>query len=163
MYVVILHGRPCRAGPAPYGTRENALRLSPMTQDDRTRKTSRWNCPVRCASSGLRHGWRPVAARPHAPLPPYAEPPQPVRDLAAQRAGNTVHLTFSVPQKTTDKLPVRGPMTAKLCRSVDGWPLPAYGHGGHSRRAENLRHGRQPARRTHSGTGRVLSPISSPS
>jgi hypothetical protein len=50
-----------------------------------------------------------------------------VRDLSASRAGDTVHLTFSVPQKTTDKLPVRGPMTAKLCRSVDAEPCQPAG------------------------------------
>jgi hypothetical protein len=48
--------------------------------------------------------------------------PQPVHDLAATRAGNTVHLTFSVPQKTTDKLPVRGAMTARFCRGVESRP-----------------------------------------
>jgi hypothetical protein len=59
---------------------------------------------------------------PAAPQPPTLNLPQPVRDLAAARAGNTVHLTFAVPQKTTDKLPVRGAMTARLCRSVESGP-----------------------------------------
>ena len=59
---------------------------------------------------------------PAAPLPPTLNLPQPVHDLAATRVGNTVHVTFSVPQKTTDKLPVRGAMTARLCRSVEGGP-----------------------------------------
>ena len=63
---------------------------------------------------------------PAAPLAPTLNLPQPVHDLAATRVGNTVHVTFSVPQKTTDKLPVRGAMTARLCRSVEGGPcLPA--------------------------------------
>lgn len=64
---------------------------------------------------------------PAAPLPPTLNLPLPVRDLAARRAGDTVHLTFSVPQKTTDKLPVRGPMTATLCRSVEAGPCQAAG------------------------------------
>jgi hypothetical protein len=64
---------------------------------------------------------------PAAPLPPTLNLPQPVRDLAASRAGDTVHLTFSVPQKTTDKLPVRGPMTASLCRSVETGPCQPAG------------------------------------
>ena len=64
---------------------------------------------------------------PAAPLPPTLNLPQPVRDLAASRSGDTVHLTFSVPQKTTDKLPVRGPMTASLCRSVDTGPCQPAG------------------------------------
>jgi hypothetical protein len=50
-----------------------------------------------------------------------------VRDLTAVRAGDIVHLTFSVPQKTTDKLPVRGPITATLCRSVDTGPCQPAG------------------------------------
>jgi hypothetical protein len=62
---------------------------------------------------------------PAAPLPPTLNLPQPVHDLAATRVGNTVHVTFSVPQKTTDKLPVRGAMTARLCRSVEGGPCQA--------------------------------------
>lgn len=64
---------------------------------------------------------------PAAPLPPTLNLPQPVRDLAARRIGDTVHLTFSVPQKTTDKLPVRGTMTAKLCRSLDSGPCQPVG------------------------------------
>jgi hypothetical protein len=56
---------------------------------------------------------------PAAPLPPTLNLPQPVRDLAATRSGSTVHITFSVPLKTTDKLPVRGTMTAHLCRNVE--------------------------------------------
>lgn len=64
---------------------------------------------------------------PAAPMPPTLNLPQPVRDLAAVRAGDTVHLTFSVPQKTTDKLPVRGPVTARLCRSVETGPCQPAG------------------------------------
>lgn len=64
---------------------------------------------------------------PAAPLPPTLNLPQPVRDLAATRAGDTVHVTFSVPQKTTDKLPVRGPMTAALCRSENAGPCQPAG------------------------------------
>lgn len=64
---------------------------------------------------------------PAAPLPPTLNLPQPVRDLAATRVGNTVRLSFTVPQKTTDKLPVRGSMTVKLCRSVDSGPCDEAG------------------------------------
>jgi hypothetical protein len=96
-----------------------------MTQDDRRGK--HWAgivlsvallpvCVMAAAGCGA----------PAAPLPPTLNLPQPVHDLAATRVGNTVHATFSVPQKTTDKLPVRGAMTARLCRSVEGGPcLPA--------------------------------------
>jgi hypothetical protein len=64
---------------------------------------------------------------PAAPLPPTLNLPQPVRDLAARRTGDAVHLTFSVPLKTTDKLPVRGSMTAKLCRSLENGPCQPAG------------------------------------
>jgi hypothetical protein len=70
-------------------------------------------------SVALLSGFAAGCGAPAAPLPPTLNLPQPVRDLAAKRIGDTVHLTFSVPQKTTDKLPVRGPMTAKLCRSLE--------------------------------------------
>src|ERR1700730_2092599 len=68
-----------------------------------------------------------VCGAPAAPQPPTLNLPQPVRDLTAKRAGNVVHLTFSVPQKTTDKLPVRGAMTTHLCRSVESGPCQPAG------------------------------------
>jgi hypothetical protein len=71
-----------------------------------------------CVVVGLATG----CGAPAAPQPPTLNLPQPVRDLAATRAGDSVHLTFSVPQKTTDKLPVRGAMTARLCRAVESGP-----------------------------------------
>jgi hypothetical protein len=64
---------------------------------------------------------------PAAPQPPTLNLPQPVRDLTAKRAGNVVHLTFTVPQKTTDKLPVRGAMTVHLCRNAESGPCQAAG------------------------------------
>jgi hypothetical protein len=98
-----------------------------MMQGDRTGKRRTWIAlsaallGSMCANVGTGCG------TPASPLPPTLNLPAPVHDLAAQRAGDTVHLTFSVPQKTTDKLPVRGPMTAKLCRSVDTGPCQPAG------------------------------------
>lgn len=85
-------------------------------QRDRRKEPHPWSAlfPV-ALLSGLIAG----CGAPAAPLPPTLNLPQPVRDLAAHRTGDTVHLTFSVPQKTTDRLPVRGAITAKLCRSAD--------------------------------------------
>jgi hypothetical protein len=77
--------------------------------------------------AALLFGFAAGCGAPAAPLPPTLNLPQPVRDLAANRTGNIVHLTFSVPQKTTDKLPVRGSMTAKLCRSLDDGPCQPAG------------------------------------
>ena len=95
-------------------------------QGDRTGKTAAGlPCPSRflagiCVSTGCDRLRRARCAS-----APYSEPAQPVRDLAAKRAGDTVHLTFSVPQKTTDKLPVRGAMTAQSLPQRGDRPLPA--------------------------------------
>ena len=95
-----------------------------MTQRDRTAKDCRWIVlPFALLSALLVAG----CGAPAAPLPPTLNLPQPVSDLAAKRVGDVVHLTFSVPQKTTDKLPVRGAMTASLCRSVDTGPCQPAG------------------------------------
>jgi hypothetical protein len=103
-----------------------------MTQRDRTAKDCRWIAlPFALLSAGAVVGF--VAGllggcgAPAAPQPPTLNLPQPVNDLAAKRVGDAVHLIFSVPQKTTDKLPVRGAMTASLCRSVDSGPCQPAG------------------------------------
>jgi hypothetical protein len=59
---------------------------------------------------------------PAAPQPPTLNLPQPVRNLSAERVGDTVLLRFAVPEKTLDKLPVRGEMSARLCRSLEDGP-----------------------------------------
>ncbi|HEX6494604.1 MAG TPA: hypothetical protein VF018_03905 [Acidobacteriaceae bacterium] len=95
-----------------------------MTQRDRTAKNCRWIAlPLPLLATVFVAG----CGAPAAPLPPTLNLPQPVRDLAAKRAGDAVHLTFSVPQKTTDKLPIRGPMTAQLCRSIESGPCQPTG------------------------------------
>ena len=95
-----------------------------MTQRDRTAQDCRRIAlPLALLLVSIATG----CGAPAAPQPPTLNLPQPVRDLAAKRAGNVVHLTFTVPQKTTDKLPVRGAMTAHLCRSVENGPCQAAG------------------------------------
>ncbi len=64
---------------------------------------------------------------PAAPQPPTLNLPAPVRDLSAVRIGDEVHLDFTIPAKTTDKLPVRGDMTAQLCRAVEAGPCQPVG------------------------------------
>ena len=44
---------------------------------------------------------------PGMPLPPSLELPQPVQDLRASRKGDSVSLTWTVPQQTTDHTNVR--------------------------------------------------------
>jgi hypothetical protein len=99
-----------------------------MMQGDRTGKCRSWVAlSAVLLGSGTGAGLATGCGAPAAPLPPTLNLPVPVHDLAARRVGDTVHLTFSVPQKTTDKLPVRGPMTASLCRSVDAGPCQPAG------------------------------------
>lgn len=56
------------------------------------------------------------------PRPPSLHLPQAVHDLAAQRSGNHVDLSFTVPTLSSDRLPLAGrhgagPLTAVLCRN----------------------------------------------
>jgi hypothetical protein len=55
---------------------------------------------------------------PGAPQPPSLNLPVPVTDLAANRAGNQVSLTWSMPKRTTDKLLLRNnvAVTVRVCR-----------------------------------------------
>ena len=104
------------------------LRLSPSMQRNRREQLCPWIAvPCIALLAALFSGVVAGCGAPAAPLPPTLNLPQPVRDLAAHRTGDTVHLTFSVPQKTTDKLPVRGLMTVKLCRSLENGPCQPVG------------------------------------
>jgi hypothetical protein len=53
---------------------------------------------------------------PGAPQPPSLNLPVPVADLSASRAGNQVTLTWTMPKKNTDKLLLKGNITARVCR-----------------------------------------------
>ena len=57
-------------------------------------------------------------ASPGPPRPPSLKLPQPVGNLTAERIGDQVVLHWTTPAKTTDGLPVRGEMTAEICRQV---------------------------------------------
>ena len=57
---------------------------------------------------------------PAAPAPPSLNLPAPVANLSAVRIGDSVHLTWTMPTRTTDHLPLRHPVTARICRAVDG-------------------------------------------
>lgn len=62
-------------------------------------------------------------ATPGPPKPPTLNLPEPTRDLTATRVGNMVELRFTIPFRSTDKLPLRGAnLTAVFCRSVDAQP-----------------------------------------
>jgi hypothetical protein len=59
-------------------------------------------------------------AAPGPPLPPTLNLPQVVSGtgLTAMRVGGAVRLRWTTPTKTTDKLTVKGAMTAEICREV---------------------------------------------
>src|SRR6185437_10500669 len=52
---------------------------------------------------------------PGAPLPPSLNLPRRVTDLAAERAGNQVTLMWTMPQRTTDKILLKEPVTVRVC------------------------------------------------
>jgi hypothetical protein len=57
-------------------------------------------------------------ASPGPPHPPSLRLPQVVKDLTAERVGDEVHLHWTTPAKTTDKLDIKGRLTAEICRAA---------------------------------------------
>lgn len=55
---------------------------------------------------------------PGVPLPPSLELARPVSDLRAVRKGNTVYLTWSAPDATTDRHNIQHPGPTEICRAV---------------------------------------------
>ncbi len=55
-------------------------------------------------------------ASPGTPKPPSLHLAQVVSDLAAEREGETVRLHWTTPSKTTDRIDIRGNITAQICR-----------------------------------------------
>lgn len=62
-------------------------------------------------------GWLSGCALAGNPQPPTLWLPAPVKDLAAVRAGNEIHLHWTMPRVTTDKVTLKGPQRAHLCWS----------------------------------------------
>jgi hypothetical protein len=56
-------------------------------------------------------------ASPGPPRAPSLRLPVIVKDLTAERVGDEVHLHWTTPAKTTDDLPIKGSLTAEICRS----------------------------------------------
>ncbi len=59
-----------------------------------------------------------ACAAPSPPQPPSLELPTPVTDLKAERKGNTVLLTWTLPQRTTDGEGIRFLGPTRICRSL---------------------------------------------
>ena len=64
---------------------------------------------------------------PAAPQPPSLNLPAPVENLSAVRIGDSVHLAWTMPTRTTDHLSLRHPVTAQICRGVDSGPCTTTG------------------------------------
>jgi hypothetical protein len=59
---------------------------------------------------------------PGSPEPPSLNLPTPVSDLSAARTGNNVHLAWTNPKQTTDRMAIRPPVIAQICRAIDHDP-----------------------------------------
>jgi hypothetical protein len=57
-------------------------------------------------------------ASPGQPRPPSLNLPETVNNLMAERVGDLVQFHWTTPEKTTDHIEVKGPMTAEICRST---------------------------------------------
>jgi len=53
------------------------------------------------------------------PQAPSLKLPTPVSDLAASRVGDRVTLIWTMPRRTTDKLPLKGQQPVQICRRTD--------------------------------------------
>jgi hypothetical protein len=53
-----------------------------------------------------------------SPQPPSLKLPDPVTDLAGARAGNEVHLHWTMPKRDTDKVLLKGDQKARICRRI---------------------------------------------
>jgi len=62
---------------------------------------------------------------PGAPQPPSLNLPDRVTDLSAARVGNQVSLTWTMPKRNTDKLPLKGEIDAQVCRREGEGDTPA--------------------------------------
>ena len=76
-------------------------------------------------------------ANPAPPHPPSLNLPNPVNDLRAERIGDDVLLHWTTPSQTTDKLPIKQPLTAKLCRTP-GTCITFPAHPGPSQTVDKL-------------------------
>ena len=57
-------------------------------------------------------------ASPGQPRPPSLNLPETVNDLTAERMGDVVQLRWTTPERTTDHIDIKGPMTAEICRTT---------------------------------------------
>jgi hypothetical protein len=89
--------------------------LSPMKFSDTPRhpRSPLW---LSLPSATLLIAFAAGCASPRPPHPPSLDLPEVVKDLAAERIGDEVRLRWTTPEKTTDHLEIKGPITAEICR-----------------------------------------------
>jgi hypothetical protein len=66
------------------------------------------------------------------PRAPSLYLPQPPTDLTAYRIGNDVHLHWTMPKRSTDRVPLQGDQQAIICRSLAGAQCEAAGKAKHA-------------------------------
>src|ERR1700761_6107322 len=66
--------------------------------------------------------WLAGCATPGPPQPPSLNLPKAVTDLSAERAGPQVSLSWTMPEKNTDKLILKGQIAARVCRNEGSGP-----------------------------------------
>jgi hypothetical protein len=64
---------------------------------------------------------------PGPPQPPSLHLPQPPTDLTAARVGNEVHLHWTMPKRSTDRVLLKGDQDAHICRSIAKGPCESAG------------------------------------
>lgn len=60
--------------------------------------------------------WLTGCGEPGSPQPPSLNLPVPVRNLTAQRTGDTIHLSWTTTDRTTDHTKPAGTITTRICR-----------------------------------------------
>jgi hypothetical protein len=60
--------------------------------------------------------WLAGCGEPGSPQPPSLNLPVPVRNLTAQRTGDTIHLSWTTTDRTTDHTKPAGTITTRICR-----------------------------------------------
>jgi hypothetical protein len=64
---------------------------------------------------------------PAAPQPPSLNLPSPVLNLSANRVGDAVHLAWSMPTRTTDRVSLVHSITVQICRALEAGPCTKVG------------------------------------
>jgi hypothetical protein len=64
---------------------------------------------------------------PAAPQPPSLNLPIPVLNLSAVRIGNSVHLAWTMPTRTTDRIALQHPVKIQVCRALGNGPCANLG------------------------------------